>query len=636
MSFLRIYGDIYSLILARVSMADKIKKAKHGKHSNVADRSGKDTSGLDVLVSNQRSSKASGVRGKNAAKVPADQSYSQAPTGQMPPVHPQSSQVQAGRAQTTSAAPYASEVAHVHLPNNPHPGLTPLQAARQRTAQMQYGMTPFNATTPTQNVTPVDTAKSLRRRRRKRSIVRAMGIFLGVIVAVVVAGYVGMALYFSDRFMPNSYVWGVDVSLMSSSDAQQAVADAVKDYSLKINGMGFDLDVTGPDTGLRINAATLVKEALSHENSWLWPLELQRDHDDTGNVIATFDSAGLVRLIEDAVNKYNATAEAPVNAGVEYDVMTRSYKVTPESTGTALDVHAVIDAANRALVDLATVSTLDSTALLKPEIAANDTRLVNAANEANRMITADLKLKLGDQIAGEINGDDIHNWVTVDSEYNVTLDREAMTNWVGALAQEFNTVGMKRTYERADGKTITVEGGVYGWEADTESLVNAIILGIDNGEIGELEIPTITSGTAYNGPGKRDWGNRYVDIDLTEQHVYFYGDDGEIIWESDCISGTPDGDHDTSTGVFWLNQKASPSKLYGYENGEQIYESEVQYWMPFDRNIIGLHDADWQPEFGGELYKEGFGSHGCVNLPPDKAQELYGLIQEGDVVVSHW
>ena len=36
------------------------------------------------------------------------------------------------------------------------------------------------------------------------------------------------------------------------------------------------------------------------------------------------------------------------------------------------------------------------------------------------------------------------------------------------------------------------------------------------------------------------------------------------------------------------------------------------------------------------MYKDGYGSHGCVNLPPAKAKELYSLIHSGDCVVSHW
>ena len=166
--------------------------------------------------------------------------------------------------------------------------------------------------------------------------------------------------------------------------------------------------------------------------------------------------------------------------------------------------------------------------------------------------------------------------------------------------------------------------------------MDLVINGVKEGLVETVEIPNATSGDAYNGVGGRDWGNRYIDIDLAEQHVYFYDDSGALAWESDCISGIPDGTHDTSVGVFWMNAMQSPGKLTGYENGQKIYESTVQYWMPFDGNAIGLHDADWQPDFGGTMYKDGYGSHGCVNLPPAKAKELYSLIHSGDCVVSHW
>ena len=43
----------------------------------------------------------------------------------------------------------------------------------------------------------------------------------------------------------------------------------------------------------------------------------------------------------------------------------------------------------------------------------------------------------------------------------------------------------------------------------------------------------------------------------------FYGDDGSLAWESDIVSGTPDGEHDTPEGVYVINGKESPSKLIG-------------------------------------------------------------------------
>ena len=36
-----------------------------------------------------------------------------------------------------------------------------------------------------------------------------------------------------------------------------------------------------------------------------------------------------------------------------------------------------------------------------------------------------------------------------------------------------------------------------------------------------------------------------------------------------------------------VNAKQSPSKLIGYNGNEKIYETEVQYWMPFVGNYIG-------------------------------------------------
>lgn len=60
-------------------------------------------------------------------------------------------------------------------------------------------------------------------------------------------------------------------------------------------------------------------------------------------------------------------------------------------------------------------------------------------------------------------------------------------------------------------------------------------------------------------------------------------------------------------------------------NGTYSYEQPVTYWMPFNGGI-GFHDADWQPYFGGDRYLTG-GSHGCINLPPENAGQLYSLIQ---------
>ena len=81
--------------------------------------------------------------------------------------------------------------------------------------------------------------------------------------------------------------------------------------------------------------------------------------------------------------------------------------------------------------------------------------------------------------------------------------------------------------------------------------------------------------------------------------------------------------YDTRTGMFEVKKKATNHefKKWGY--------SIVAYWMSFDGNN-GFHDATGRSAFGGEIYKEN-GSHGCVNLPLEKAKEVYENVVARDV-----
>ena len=126
--------------------------------------------------------------------------------------------------------------------------------------------------------------------------------------------------------------------------------------------------------------------------------------------------------------------------------------------------------------------------------------------------------------------------------------------------------------------------------------------------------------TPTGRPGE-DIGASYVEIDMGNQHLYLYMN-GELILESDFVSGNISRGYGTPAGVFGLTYKERNATLTG-EN----YASHVDYWMPFNGGI-GLHDASWRSKFGGTLYQTG-GSHGCINLPPQKAPALYDLVYKG-------
>ena len=64
------------------------------------------------------------------------------------------------------------------------------------------------------------------------------------------------------------------------------------------------------------------------------------------------------------------------------------------------------------------------------------------------------------------------------------------------------------------------------------------------------------------------------------------------------------------------------------------YRSHVNYWMPVYGGI-GIHDATWRSEFGGEIYLRS-GSHGCVNTPLEVMDIFYPRVQKGTPVVIHY
>ena len=115
-----------------------------------------------------------------------------------------------------------------------------------------------------------------------------------------------------------------------------------------------------------------------------------------------------------------------------------------------------------------------------------------------------------------------------------------------------------------------------------------------------------------------DYGNTYVEINLTAQHLYFYAN-GKLLVESDFVSGNAAKGWSTPAGAYSITYKQRNATLKG-----QGYATPVSYWMPFNGGI-GFHDATWQAYFGGDRYTYA-GSHGCINMPLDAAATLTALL----------
>lgn len=468
-----------------------------------------------------------------------------------------------------------------------------------------------------------------------RRAFKIIGITLSVLMALILVAYVGVSVYFIDHFMPNSTIAKVDVSLMETSDAIQALSRAVDTYSLSVIGEGFSLKVAPSQLGLSIDEDATVKAALANTYPWAWPFEIGKTHIATEICAVSYDKAALAKAIQNGVETFNETATPPKDARVSYNSFQHAFVVEPEVYGTLLDVDAVTTVVNNAVEVLCPSVKLTREQTQKPSVYATDESLRVAAASANAAVSADFLLTLAGSKVCKVDSDIISKWIVFDGA-DASLDDEMLAAWVDEISASCTSVGAERTYTRSDGKNITVSGGSYGWEVDNKALLEMIKTAVLQGSTQNVEVPVTSRGAVFSGSGKRDWPVRYCDVDLSEQYVRFYDEAGEVIWESSCVSGKPNGVCDTPTGVYCVNAKASPAKLRGTNLDGSKYESTVRYWMAFVGNSIGLHDADWQPIFGGTWYRDGGGSHGCVNLPPQAAGGLYAIIEQGDVVVTHW
>lgn len=464
------------------------------------------------------------------------------------------------------------------------------------------------------------------------------GIVAGSTLGLLLVVYVAGALFFTGHFYPNTTISHRDISLKSTDEVASVISQVSSDYTIHVSGKGLNFAVSSADMGINVDGQKIARAAVAKNNAWTWPVQLSKSHDVTDDLVAEYNSNGLEKAISDPINKWNETAEDPVNATLAYNEGKNAYDIVPERTGTKVDVSAAIELIDDAVLAMKDKVELTDDQMVQPQILKDNESLLAAQKTANGYVKADLKMIMHGDNVGEINADQISQWVTIDDEANVSFDEGAMDAWLTEYGNGLDTVGSERAYTRPGGKQVTVSGGTYGWEVDTESLVDQVRQQITEGAQGDFDIPIIVGGAKFTAKGEPDWVD-YIDVDLSEQHAYYFNGSGEAQWESDVITGRPDGKHDTPTGVWTLFSMQSPATLKGEiqeTTGAPEYETKVQYWMPFTYSGCGLHDATWQPSFGGSLYAEGLGSHGCVNLPYDAAQSLYGIASVGIPVIVHW
>ena len=473
-----------------------------------------------------------------------------------------------------------------------------------------------------------------RRKTGKDGKVKALWITGGVLAGICLI-YVAISVYFMSHFFVNTKINGKNFSGKTASDVEKYLQTNIKDYKLTIlENEGRQDVISGSEIGLEYRAGTETEKLLKDQNGFAWPKAFFTENSRKVSVNVSYNEESLNQRISQL--SCLQTEQTPAeNAKPEFDG--NQYVIKPEVYGNAVDKERLTEQVKVHITEFQPqLDMVETKCYAKPKYTEDSKEVQEACDAMNKYVNASITYPMNEPVV--VDKALISQWLQVDGEMKVSLNTEAMKQWFTAFGDKYDTQGTTRTFTTPAGKSATVTGGTYGWSIDEDTELVNLQNSILNGEVVTREPAYYAGGTAAAHSGQ-DWGNTYAEVDMSAQHMW-YIQNGQVVLETDVVTGEPIPSKITPEGVYSLMWKQPNSVLVGDINpdtGEPAYRTKVKYWMQVTSSGVGFHDAIWQTAFGGTLYQiPGTGSHGCINMPLDQAAALFNMIEPGTPVIFHW
>lgn len=454
--------------------------------------------------------------------------------------------------------------------------------------------------------------------KTKRIIIICLTVLL-----VFVSFYSFKSIHYADRLLPKTKVNSIDVGGLTIDQANKKLNAELSEAPFKIQ-----LDNTlwkkfkRSEFGWSNNHSNELNEIKQKQHPFAWGITsiLGNQH----QLPKKHDQAKVNQLVENLrmeLLQKNTTRVPTKNATVEWQK--DNFVIVPEEQGNTFDVEAAATALIQYLENGAdTLNTEDYYA--QPILTKEDSTLKKQKAKLNKLA----KLNASYTISGKqvsIPSEELSSWLTTNEKAEVFLKQEKVTEFVTKLNAEYNTLENPTQFNSTRRGTVAVPAGIYSWSIDIQSEVKALSDQILKGEdfrrvpLIESDVPNVQASI----------GNTYVEVDLQNQYMWYYKE-GQLKFETDIVSGKPSTP--TPPGLNYVTSKSTNQILRGLNDDGSKYASPVRYWMPIDQTGVGIHDSDWQYAYGGDLWLYR-GSHGCINTPPAKMDELYPMLEVGTPVL---
>lgn len=462
---------------------------------------------------------------------------------------------------------------------------------------------------------------------------RIVGCIVGFLIVICIIIYLAVAFSYKDHLFQQTVINGVVCDKADVPTVVNELETQLQHYTLEVLGRDLEtgenellFELTAEEIDLSVEIVDEdVKQLLEQQNIFLWPVAIgtRKEYHLSGDV--TYDVDKFAVYFDNQKSFREDCTVLPKDAYIKgYSEETKSFVMEPEVSGTRLNKELAIEVIRTAILEsVESVNLEEQGCYLEPKVFASDEKLNANLTQANKWLDADITYDWNTNEV-KLGRDTIREWIKLQDGVLV-LDKDAVKAFVEERAAEFDTYGKSRAFRTTLGYELMLPSGAFGWLTDCEAETKALLELIEAGSICNRE-PIYACKAPWKG--MNDIGNSYVEADMTHQHLYLY-QNGTLVLETDFVSGDMSKNYNTPEGVFGVTYKTTNAILRGGD-----YAEHVSYWMPYHGNY-GMHDATWRTEFGGDIYQTN-GSHGCINLPLEKAGEIYQYVSEGFPVICYY
>ncbi len=331
-------------------------------------------------------------------------------------------------------------------------------------------------------------------------------------------------------------------------------------------------------------------------------------------------SAGIVLT---ALNAQPRTAAQ--NAEVRFDG--RVFTVADAVSGTQLREDVVADAVRQRVSELVISENAPDAAKLEiteldcyvqPEVTAETLEFDPQALFSERLGQTQITVGFFDETL-TLDGDTLRALVSYDEEAGIQADAAALTAQIAQWAERYDRYQTDYIFDSFLEGEIPIPFLTVDYRLNQEALCAELLPLLEQMESGSVEAEF--SCTRDGQPFAIE--SSYIEVDITNQHMAYF-QDGELVVDTDIVTGSPYVSA-TPRGLYYSFYKCEDAWLSG-----PTWLDFVDYWVSVSQDSsIGLHDADWQEQFGGDVYMTK-GSHGCVNTPKEAMKVLYERINVED------